>query len=203
VLFVVIGLTLTACNKQSAPPQTSQQSSQAAAPSPAPAIPAGWTSLSSSRGGFTISWPQNLHGRETDSTVGAWRSNQTSPGMQFFSLDVAHVSDPSFADATLSIGASSDKAALDQCMKPDDTDGNPPPPRTVTLNGAPFTVFSAISKGNSNEDDTTSYRILHAGQCYAIEYDIAYVTIGKKVDPAAYDKLTALLQSIVATFRFQ
>jgi hypothetical protein len=209
---LLLALTLTACHKQSEPPQIAQPATQPApAPAPAPAIPAGWTALTNSKGGFSIAWPSNLKGQQTNSTEGSWRLDQTTPGMQFFTLDLPGSSQPNtnFGDATLTIGASSDKASLAACMTQDDTDTNPPtPPKKVTLNGAQFTVFYSSSAGAGNLGETTSYRILHGGQCYAVEYTIFSSNLGF-YDPSAHvhafdeGKVTALLDSIVATFKFQ
>jgi len=211
-LFFAFSLTLIACNKQNASQpsaQTSQPSAQVQTPQPAPApaapaIPAGWSVVSSSKGGFTIAFPKNLDGKETDPSA-----TGLTPGIRF-SLDVPDTYEPktNFGGATLTVGASGDKDDVAQCMKQTDSDVDPVAPKNVVLNGAPFTVYSYTNMGCGNEGDTTSYRILRAGKCVKVEYTIQSANLGN-YDPSqhmhAYDsgKITALLESIVATFKFQ
>jgi hypothetical protein len=211
-MFFAFSLTLVACQKQSAPtPQTSQPSVQAATPAPAvpvvpvaPALPADWKVVSSAKGGFTIAFPKKLDGKETDPSA-----TGMTPGVRFL-LDVPDSFEPktNFGDATLTVGASGGKAALAQCMKQEETDGDPVRPKNVDLNGASFTVFSSTNMGCGSAQDTTSYRIVHAGQCYAVNYTIASAYINN-YDPADHiknfddGKVTALMESIVATFKFQ
>jgi len=170
----------------------------------APATPAGWSVVSSSKGGFTIAFPKNLDGQETDPSA-----TGLTPGIRF-SLDVPDTFEPktNFGSATLTVGASGGKADVAECMKQEESDSDPVSPKKIILNDAPFTVFSFTNMGAGSEGDTTSYRILRAGKCYAVEYTINSANLGN-FDPAdhihGYDsgKITALLQSIVATFKFQ
>ena len=213
-LSFALGLTLMACNKQSVStpsPQASQPTSQsaqtatpAAPPAPAtpaaptgPVIPAGWTVFSSPKGGFTIAYPKNVKGM----TV-----NTTGSG---FNLDLPGDFEPktNAGSATLTVGSTHSKSDLAQCMKPDDTGPDAVPAKNVTLNGAPFTVFSSSDGGVGSFRDTTSYRSLHAGQCYRVEYTTSYANI-HNFDPDDHihetkDKAGKFLQSVVETFQFQ
>jgi hypothetical protein len=212
-MFFAFSLTLVACHKQSAPAPAAQPSVQVATPAAAPAapvapavavVPADWKVVSSAKGGFTIAFPKKLDGKETDPSA-----TGMTPGVRF-SLDVPDSFEPktNFGNATLTVGASGGKAALAQCMKQEETDGDPVRPKNVDLNGAPFTVFSSTNMGCGSAQDTTSYRIVHAGQCYAVNYTISSANINN-YDPADHiknfddSKVTALMESIVATFKFQ
>lgn len=75
------------------------------------------------------------------------------------------------------------------------------------MNGIVFTVFHSNDAGAGNYYETTSYRTLHAGQCYAIEYTIHSGQIANY--PARYGlkpfdeaQLTDVLDRIVGTFKF-
>jgi len=207
-LCFALGLTLMACSKQSAP-APSPQPSQPPSPSPqtatpaapavptGPVIPAGWTVFSSPKGGFTIAYPKNVKGM----TV-----NTTGSG---FNLDLPDDFEPktNAGSATLTVGSTHSKSDLAQCMKPDDTGPDAVPAKNVTLNGAPFTVFSSSDGGVGSFRDTTSYRSLHAGQCYRVEYTTSYANI-HNFDPDDHihetkDKAGKFLQSVVETFQFQ
>jgi hypothetical protein len=78
----------------------------------------------------------------------------------------------------------------------------------VTINGITFTAFNFAGAGAGNYYETTSYRTLHAGQCYAVEYTVHSGQIANY--PASYDlqpfnesKINTVMQAVVGTFKFQ
>jgi hypothetical protein len=181
------------------------------APQPAAAAPAGWTVNSSAKGGFSIAYPQTLHGEETDTTDSSWRLGDAAQGMQYFTLTVPDSFElkTNLGIARITVGASPAKSALEYCLTPDNTDApKPVPPKQVTINGTQFTIFESEDNGTGTVYDTTSYRTLTKGQCYAVEYFISHANLAN-YDPSlhirAFDqaKVESLLRSIVATFKFQ
>jgi hypothetical protein len=103
---------------------------------------------------------------------------------------------------------SSDAAAVAQCPIQDPTGPLPAPTSSVAINGTGFTVFHSVGAGAGNFYETTSYRTLRAGQCWAIEYTIHSSNIG--VYPPEYGlkpfdetKLHDVLDRIAETFCFR
>ncbi len=119
-----------------------------------------------------------------------------------------HVSRTDFASTNLSeamviIGVSRDANIVAQCtsaVSPEE----PGPQKTIS--GAAFSTFSALSAGAGNRFESTSYRTLHNGVCYAITKLIHYGVL-ENYDPDAvhaYDAraLNAKLDPIVQSFQF-
>ena len=112
-----------------------------------------------------------------------------------------------FVDAKLTVGESRNDAALKNCSVPDLNGGTNTQTSTVILSGVPFTVFHSTGVGAGNYYETTSYRALHAGQCYALEYTLHSGQImNYPVEYHLHDfnkaTLTNILNRIVHTFKF-
>ena len=78
-----------------------------------------------------------------------------------------------FSGATFTVGTSADLEALASCTK---AEGGAVAPRTNLGNvGGPW--LAAHQPAAGSRYDTTSYRVVHNAQCYAIEYTIRYGAI--------------------------
>jgi hypothetical protein len=161
---------------------------------------------------FSISYPIDFDAQDNYSTSPStdWRENSDNTnGTQYFTLTVPKAFEPqtNFADATLTVGGSQNSTALADCLMPDQSDGPTTATSSVTINGVQFTIFTSDSAGAGNIYQTTSYRTIHAGECYAIEYTIHSSQIANY--PSSYNlqqfdptKITSLMQNIIGTFKF-
>ncbi|HUC31170.1 MAG TPA: hypothetical protein VMR99_00570 [Candidatus Paceibacterota bacterium] len=163
-------------------------------------------------GGFSIAYPIDFDYSDNFSLSPStdWRVNSDNiPGIQYFTLTVPNTFEPqtNFSDATLTVGASADTTAISQCMTPDEGGETAEATSSVTINGTQFTIFNSNSAGAGNYYQTTSYRALHAGKCYAIEYtihsgQIANYPSSYNLQPFDETKIDSLMQNIVGTFKF-
>ncbi len=164
--------------------------------------------------GWSIAYPidfdvnDNYPATPTDN----WREGTPGgPGSQLFALRVPRAFEPqtNFVEATLTVGESGNAAAVAKCLAIEPT--GPPgrlPTSTITINGTVFTVFHGSDAGAGNYYETTSYRTLHSGQCWAVEYTIHFSQIGNypteyQLKPFNEAKLRDVLDRIVGTFKFR
>ena len=128
--------------------------------------------------GLTIAYPIDF---EVDDNyaitpVPDWRiGSQNQPGRKLITITIPRAFEPqtNFIDAALTIGLSNQQDAVQQCLTPDQTGvPNAGAPATTTINGIVFTIFQSADAGAGNYYQTTSYRTLHAGACYAVEYTL-------------------------------
>jgi len=175
--------------------------------------PAEWqTDANNTAGGFSIAYPIDFEATDHYSVIPStqWRVNANNAnGVEFFTLTVPRAFEPqtNFADAMLTIGGSKDKAAVAQCVASDQNGEETIASSSVTINGIAFTVFTSASAGAGNLYETTSYRTMYDGECYAIEYTVHSSQIANY--PASYGlqpfdekKIDLLMQAIVGTFKF-
>ncbi len=193
-------------------PQASLENSVVAPTSDYYSNTAEWqTDANNTKGGFTIAYPIDFDTQDNYMATPTmnWQVGATTTGIVFFTLTVPRAFEPqtNFADATLTVGSSEDAAAVAQCMSAGQTGGPATPTSTATINGSVFTVFHSNDAGAGNYYQTTSYRTLHAGQCYAIEYTVHSGQIANY--PTSYDlqpfdqaKIDTLMQNIISTFTF-
>jgi len=163
--------------------------------------------------GWSIAYPidfdvnDNYSATPTDN----WREGTPGgPGLQPFVLKILRAFEPqtNFAEATLTVGKSGNAAAVATCLAIEPT--GPPsqlPTSTATINGTVFTVFHLSDAGAGNYYETTSYRTLHGGRCWAVEYTIHSSQIGNyppeyQLRPLDEAKLHDVLDRIVGTFKF-
>ena len=130
-------------------------------------------------------------------------------GLEPFILTIPRAFEPqtNFNEATLSIGTSGDNKAVAQCLVPETTNNQATTSRAM-INGTIFTVFHLTDAGAGNIYETTSYRTVHAGQCWAVEYTIHSSEIGNypqeyQLKPFDEAKLHDVLDRIIGTFQFQ
>jgi hypothetical protein len=111
-----------------------------------------------------------------------------------------------FSEAKFTVAASADAEAVSGCLT--STDGGPAQAGTpVMINGTSYMKLSYADAGAGNFYETTSYRTVHGGQCYRVEYTIHSTNIAnypeelgiKEFDKA---KVTGLLESIAQSFKF-
>ena len=171
------------------------------------------TDANNTAGGFTIAYPIDFSTQDNYSPAPStdWRAGANgAPGMTYFALTIPPAFDPqtNFASAQLTVGASANNAAVANCLTPDPTGGPATATSSAVINGVQFTIFQSSDAGAGNIYETTSYRTLHAGQCYAVEYTIHSTQLGNY--PPQYNlqqfdsaMVTDLLNRIVETFKFQ
>lgn len=171
-----------------------------------------WQIDQDSNGGFSIAYPIDFS--ETDNYSSApstgWRLNSNNePGVEYFTLTIPRAFEPqtNFADATLTVGASQNATAVGDCLTADESGGPPMATSTQAINGIPFVVFKSSDAGAGNYYETTSYRTLHDGQCYAVEYTVHSGQIANyppqyNLQPFDDAEVTALLNRMVGTFKF-
>jgi len=139
-----------------------------------------------------------------------WRLNSSNvSGLKVLTITIPSAFEPqtNFGDAKLTVGYSANSAAAAQCLRDDQTGGLATPSSTAVVNGIHFAVFHSSSAGAGNLYDTTSYRTIHGGYCYAVEYTIHSTQIAnypaeyglQPFDPAP---LTDVLDRMVGTFKF-
>ena len=169
--------------------------------------------IDQNNGGWSIAYPIDFNTNDNYSAAPTdnWRQGSPNgPGMELFSLTIPRAFEPqtNFAEAMLTVGKSGNGTAVAQCLVAEPTDmSNQLPTSTATINGTVFTVFHLADAGAGNYYETTSYRMLHAGQCWAVEYTIHSSQIGNYppeygLRPLDEAKLRDILDRIVGTFKF-
>lgn len=136
-----------------------------------------------------------------------WRNNTETSGMLLAKVSIPGLIQPktNFSEARFTVGTSSDATAVKNCLT--DNMGGSSKSTLVTINGVQYTKLTAGDAGAGNLYETTSYRTVKNGQCYAVEYTIHSTQLGN-YDPSqgihAYDKtaVTNMLESIVQSFKF-
>ncbi len=173
--------------------------------------PAEWQK-DSNNDSFSISYPIDFDAQDNYPALSSidWRVNSNNVlGVKYFMLTVPRAFEPqtNFINTNLTIGASSAKSAVDQCMNADPSGGPAMATSTADINGIQFTVFHSADAGAGNYYETTSYRVLHNSQCYAIEYTIHSSQIANY--PSSYNlhsfdknKIDSLMENIIGTFKF-
>jgi hypothetical protein len=175
--------------------------------------PAQWqTDANNTAGGFSVAYPIDFDAQDNYLATPSndWRLGANgNAGIKYFTLTVPRAFEPqtNFADATLTVGGSKDSAAIAQCLLPDNSGAPTTATSSAMVNGIDFTVFKSSDAGAGNYYETTSYRVIHAGECYAVEYTIHSNQIANY--PSSYDlqpfsepKINSLMQNIVGTFNF-
>jgi len=155
---------------------------------------------------FTLPTDFSIAGSAMGYSQDWWSVDATTTGMV-----LAHVTVPkeympgtNFGDAWFTVGTSADPSAIAECLtNPKENFGSTTP---VTINGVPFMKIAFAGAAAGNRYDTTSYRTVRGGQCYAVEYTIHYGVIEnypagavKEFDEA---KAQAALEGLVQSFRF-
>jgi hypothetical protein len=172
-----------------------------------------WQTDQRSDGGFSIAYPIDFQADDNYSMTALtdWRVGANGEsGQKLLAITIPRIFEPqtNFADATLTVGKSSVQAAVAACLTPDQTAGPGAGMATTTINGIAFSIFKSSSAGAGNFYETTSYRTMHAGACYAVEYTIHSSQIGNyppsyNLKPFDENQVAAVLDRMVGTFKFQ
>jgi hypothetical protein len=179
-----------------------------------------WQTDGRTDAGFSIAYPIDFSADDNYSpAVSAnWSVNSGGiQGIKYLTMTIPRAFEPqtNFADATLTVGKSSIQqlqAGSLGCLGEHALMGEPSDypsiaTSTVTINNATFTILRSSDAGAGNYYETTSYRALHAGQCWAVEYTIHSSQIGNypseyQLKPLDEAKLRDVLDRIAGTFRF-
>ncbi|MEK7586145.1 MAG: hypothetical protein AAB477_02880 [Patescibacteria group bacterium] len=151
--------------------------------------------------------------REGDKTLTQdWRVNSTSKGLILakVTVPIGYIPQTNFIGANFIIGRSTDPAIIKTCTNTigiinEENKGGEVD--KVMVNGYPFIKFTTSDAGAGNFYETTSYRGLLDGDCYALEYTIHSTNV-ENYSPEqgikAFDELKIQneLEKIVKSFRF-
>lgn len=167
----------------------------------------GYETYTSQEGTFSFAFPTDFS--VAGSAVGYgpnWSAPATTSGMVLAKIVVpqSYEAGTNFGDAWFTVGTSADPSAVATCL---DTLAGPQSTSTVvTIGDTKFTELAFSGAGAGNRYDTTSYRAVKSGQCYAIEYTVHYGVFEnypkgavKEFDEA---KVTAALDEVARSFRF-
>lgn len=154
---------------------------------------------------FTFNYPENLIQKDYGQKL-AWRTNTSVSGENHASilLPQSIQSGTNFGDARFSVGSSSEEVAIEECLIP--TNGERAKGE-VTINGVNFKKITLTEVGLGNYYDSTSYRTIHDGKCYVVEYTIHSVNL-RNFDPSQniqeFDTefVVETLESMVKSFKF-
>ena len=170
-----------------------------------------WKTNTETQAGFSIAHPANFTAVTNTSTAPTtdWRLNSSDPGIKVLTLAVPSSFEPktNFVDATLTVGYSQNTQAIANCLTQSPGSGPLTATTTVTINGINFTVFHSSDVGAGNIYKTTSYRALHAGACYAVEYSVHSAQLGnfppsEGLTQYSDTPIDQALDQVVGTFKF-
>ncbi len=175
---------------------------------------AAWQVSDRSDAGFSIAYPIDFDTNDiysiATSTDWQFGADESQPDALAFTLMIPRVFEPqtNFADAKLTVGYSANGAAVAQCLATGPASGPSSATSSVTMDGVQFTVFHFADAGAGNYYETTSYRTIRAGKCWAVEYTIHSSQIANYPEsyglhPFDHAMVTAVLNRIVNTFRFE
>jgi membrane-bound inhibitor of C-type lysozyme len=159
---------------------------------------------------FSFSYPPSLFtisGQGIGYSTG-WMQNTTALGTVLAEATLPGSFEPktNFVDAVFTIGTSADPTAVSECLS-DSSGGKSVKGTSVTINGVRYTKFVSTGVGAGNIYQTTSYRTLKDGQCYAIEYTIhsanlANYSPSQGISAFNQTKVQTLLEELVQNFTF-
>jgi hypothetical protein len=158
--------------------------------------------------GSNISFDYSSFFAENDGTAAPmteWRLNAVEKGILVATVTAPRTYMPktNFSEAKLTIGRSSDTNAIKSCTEKSAQEQQQ---GTVTIGNYQFYKFVAGDAAAGNLYETTSYRGIVDGDCYAIEYTIHSTNIGnyspdqgiKEFDKA---KIQSEMEKIVKSFK--
>ncbi len=158
-------------------------------------------------GTFSFSYPSQfvMHGSDFGYSQD-WRAESSALGLLFNVVEIPREFLPqtNFGGAKFTIGVSADSDAVKNCLLPDQGASTT---SQEMIGGRQFAKINLADAGAGNYYETTSYRTLEDGECYAVEYTIHSTNIEnyspdqgiKKFD---HDKVAAILEGIARSFRF-
>lgn len=137
-----------------------------------------------------------------------WMVNSSANGMLLVKVTIPQSFEPktNFVDANFTVGVSAHPDAVASCLTAPKSGGQVQK-SLVTINGVAYTKYVSTGAAAGNLYETTSYRTLHGGQCYALEYTIHSGNIQNYPAGAvaAFDhaKIQNVLEGIVQSFTFR
>ena len=170
---------------------------------------AGYENYTDRSSTFSFIFPKDFSVSGTDMGYNSqsWAQGATTTGMELARIDVPqnYESGTNFGNAWFTVGASSNPSAVATCLV--NTFDVPTATTTRTIiNGVLFTKMTFTGAGAGNRYDTTSYRAIHAGMCYAIEYTIHYGVLQNYPKGAVTQfneqKIRSALDHVAQSFRF-
>lgn len=173
----------------------------------------GWDVLRDDRNGFEFKYPNGLEAAKGPQAPDpSWRSDNTVPNIS--GITAANVTIPkvleintNFADASFHVGVSQNDRAIATCLQPLNGAAEGIATSTETVNGTTFTAYKTRDAGAGNRYDTTSYRAVRNGRCYALDLTVHYTVLenySKEFGYTEFDrqKIENILSSILGTFKF-
>ncbi|NTV44700.1 MAG: lysozyme inhibitor [Candidatus Yonathbacteria bacterium] len=157
---------------------------------------------------FAFTYPAvfTLSGGELGYTE-TWRQQTTTLGMVLAKVSVPRTFEPqtNFGEAIFTVGTSVDPDAVAKCLT--DTGGAQTKKSQVMVGDTSFTVLAFSDAGAGNYYDTTSYRTVRDGQCYAIEYTIhttaiANYPVDSGIKEFNRENVVSVLENMVKSFAF-
>ncbi len=137
-----------------------------------------------------------------------WMNNATTTGLALVKVVVPQSFElnTNFSDARFTVGTSSHPDAVRSCLAAP-ASGSPIQKTQVSIHGVVYTKYTTMDAAAGNRYETTSYRTVHAGQCYAIEYTIHYGNIQNYPTDSGITefnktKVQNALETIVQSFSF-
>jgi hypothetical protein len=124
---------------------------------------------------FEISYPQDFRIDTLTSENNVWYGAATSTGKILVKFTLPKTIEPNtnFSEASLVVATSTPSVCKEKPQGAGST-----LPQQVTINGLVFDKYNFSDAGAGNLYETTSYRTLSNGNCYAIEYTIHSTNIG-------------------------
>lgn len=158
-------------------------------------------------GSFSFNYNAFFRAMSGNSTLSKdWELNSKQNGLLLASVYVpqSYMPKTNFSEATLTIGKSADISAIKNCLV--DTNGPSVKKEVAMVSGYPFTKYVFGDAGAGNYYETTSYRGIVGGDCYAVEYTVHSTNIGN-YDPSQgikqfdRDKITGDMESVIHSLR--
>jgi hypothetical protein len=191
----------TAPQPSTAPPPT------ATTPAPVATVPKDVVHFEDAAHRFAFDYPRVFDVAVHDERpTRDWRQQSTRSGTLLAQLTLPSEYQPktNFSEAKLSVGVSSDPAAVAECTTAA-AGGNGVETTQVTLHGRAFTKLAFSDAAAGNRYDTTSYRVVQDHACYTIEHTIHSTNLGNYSPDqgiTAFDatRVQALLEGVVQSF---
>ena len=156
---------------------------------------------------FSFTFPTSFDVVGIDPDYGpGWSAPATTTGEVLAKIAVPQSFEPgtNFGDAWFTVGTSADPRAVADCTK--SLSGTEAASAPVTIGEVTYAKLEFTGVGAGNIYDTTSYRTVKDGQCYAIEYTIHYANIlnypAGKVRRFDEQKAATALDEVARSFRF-
>ncbi len=164
--------------------------------------------------GFSIAYPIDFDTNDIYATTLStdWRFgvDASQQGVLAFTLVIPRAFEPqtNFADAKLTVGYSANGVAVAQCLVPGPASGPSNATSSTVINNIQFTVLHFTDAGAGNYYETTSYRTVQSGKCWAVEYTIHSSQIANYPESYglhSFDRamVAGVLDRIVGTFAFR